>query len=113
MRLVDEADRAPRKCAVSGRPNGPFIDFQVDVRAPTPNTPNFLYLHASVVKEAAQKLGMVPKAKLEKLQGRVTEMETELAELRESMRVFAEFEDRFPGKTSEEVLDDLKASVAA
>jgi hypothetical protein len=99
MRLVDEAERAPRKCAVTGRPNGPFIDFQVDVRAPSPNLPNFLYLHKGIVEEAARKLGMVPAAEVQRLTDQLAELKTELDDAREDMRVFAEFEERFKERT--------------
>lgn len=100
MRLTDNADRAPRKCAVSGRSGGPFIDFGVDFQAPNPNTPNFLYLHKAVVEDAGRKLGMVPATEVERLTDQLAGLSKELEELRGDMEMYAEFEERFKERST-------------
>jgi hypothetical protein len=100
MRVVQEAERLPRKCLVTGRPQGPFVDFQVDVQPPSPNQPHNLYIHALIVEEAAKALGMVPGAEVERLLEQLHALKGELDEAREDMRVYAEFEERFKSKES-------------
>jgi hypothetical protein len=79
MRLVDNADRPPRECAVSGRGDGPFIDFQTVIETPQPMS---LYVHTLHVEEAAKMLGMVPAREVEKLREDFAAMSTELDRLR-------------------------------
>jgi hypothetical protein len=99
MRVTDTADRAPRCCAVSGRTAGPFVDFEVECQAPNPNTPNFLYLNKSVVEEAGRRLGMVPADEVERLTDQLSALSKELEELRGDMEMYAEFEERFKGRS--------------
>jgi hypothetical protein len=99
MRVVEVAERLPRKCAVSGNENGPFIDFQQELRPVNPNEPNFLYLRAGIVEEAAKKLGMVPKREVDNLLGQLEGLKGELDELRKDMETYAEFESRFKDRS--------------
>lgn len=77
MRLTENAERRPKVCIVSGRGEGPFIDFQTTLE-PDPQ-PKELYIHKLLVEEAAERFcGMVP-------QRRVKQLEDELAELGERL----------------------------
>lgn len=95
MRVVETADRPPRKCLVTGREKGPLVDFQVNVDPPRPDIPHGLFLHKGIVEEAARKLGMVPADEVERLTEQLAGLSAELDELRGDMEVYAEFEERF------------------
>lgn len=95
LRVVEEAERPPRKCAVTGRAQGPFIDFQVQIDPGSPNVPNNLYLRAAVVEDAAKKLGMASAADLETALDQLSKVTAELEELRADHEAVAHFMERF------------------
>lgn len=95
LRVVEAAERPPRKCAVTGRAQGPFIDFQVQLDPGSPNIPNNLYLRAAVVEEAAKKLGMVSAADLETALDQLSKVSADLEELRADHAAVAQFMERF------------------
>jgi hypothetical protein len=90
MRLVEVADKAPRTCAVTGRGDGPFIDFNKIIDRPGGSA---LYLHALIVEEAAKKLGMVPGREVEKLKGELAQMSERLDEVQDIMQTAGELEE--------------------
>jgi hypothetical protein len=112
MRVVEKAERSPKRCAFSGVEKGPLVDFQVEVHPRNVNEPNNLYLRAGIVEEAAKLLGMVPKREVDNLIDQLAAHKAELDQLRADMELYAEFEERFGGKSPADVLDDMKASVA-
>ena len=80
MRLVEgPLQFAPHVCLATGRDDGLFVDFEVEPAQVDPR----LYLRASIVEEAGQLLGMVPKAEIVALQDRVAAMDDEIKSLRE------------------------------
>jgi len=82
MRVVDAAERPPRKCAVTGREQGPFVDFLTQIDPGSPAIPNNLYLRAAVVEEAAKQLGMVPKSEVDTLADQLAKVTADLDDLR-------------------------------
>lgn len=94
MRVVERAERLPRHCVVTGRANGPFVDFQVEVHPPSPNQPHNLYIHKAILEEAAKKCGMVPKAEVDRLLDQLHALSGELKELRDFMDAYGEFEEK-------------------
>lgn len=100
MRVVDAAERPPRKCAVTGREEGPFVDFLTQIDPGNPALPNNLYLRAAVVEEAAKKLGMVPKTEVDTLVDQLSKVTADLDELRGDMELYAEFEARFKERSA-------------
>lgn len=95
MRLVEVAEKAPRTCAVTGRGEGPFIDFNVIIDRPGGTN---LYLHALIVEEAAKKLGMVPGRELEKLQGKVDELSQTLDRVEEIQKTAGKLDELIGSK---------------
>lgn len=77
MRLTDRAALYPQKCLVTGRSDGPFVDFGVIIPA---GRDQRLYVRAKVVEKIAPALGMVPKADYEELKAQIAAMEDRLAE---------------------------------
>lgn len=77
MRLTDRAALYPQKCLVTGRSDGPFVDFGVIIPA---GRDQRLYVRAKVVEKIAPALGMVPKADHEELKAQIAAMEDRLAE---------------------------------
>ena len=79
MRVVEAPlDFQPHVCLATGRDDGKFVDFEVDVSQIDPR----LVLRASVVEEAGQLLGMVPQREVQALQDRVAAMDDEIASLK-------------------------------
>lgn len=97
MRFVQIAELAPRICAVSGRGEGPFIDFQTVIDRPLPTA---LYLHVGIVEEAAKELGMVPGREVDALQDQLKEMGAELERVKEIMQTAGKL-DELIGSTEE------------
>lgn len=92
MRLTDSADRPPRHCAKSGRADGPFVDFQVQID-PLPQAPHNLFLHALVVEEAAKLLGMVPAKEAEALRAELAELRPQIEAIVEVLAKAADLEE--------------------
>lgn len=93
MRVVEVAERSPKKCAVTGREKGPFVDFQVMVDPGSPNVPNSLYVHTAILEQVSKdELGMVPKREVDTLVDQLGKVTDELAELRGFMELYAELE---------------------
>ena len=77
MRKTDRAALYPQKCAVTGRNDGPFVDFGVMIPA---GRDSRLYLRTTQVERAGAMVGMVPQAEYDALKGEVLEMRERLAE---------------------------------
>ncbi|HEX6456244.1 MAG TPA: hypothetical protein VF009_06960 [Solirubrobacterales bacterium] len=90
MRLTEVAENTPRNCAVTGRDDGPFIDFQKVIDSPLPT---HLYLHVLIVEEAAKRLGMVPAKDVEKLRADLAEMSGRIDEVNEILQTAGELEE--------------------
>lgn len=84
MHVAPKADRTPRACAVSGRTDGPFIDFHTEIEPPR-NELYSLFLHKLVVEEAAVKLGMVKGKEFDTLKEGYDTLKAEFDELRETV----------------------------
>lgn len=79
MRLVEAAEFFPSACAVTGRGDGPFVDFQ----ASAPWVDPHVYVRQDVVREAGKLLGLVEASELEKAEARIAELEGQVASLNE------------------------------
>lgn len=84
MRLVEELVALPQRCLATGYSHGPQVDFEVNVPFVEPH----LYLHTSVVEEAAGLLGCVKRdvyqqviQERDALQAQVKDLERERAQL--------------------------------
>ncbi|HZN10477.1 MAG TPA: hypothetical protein VFC61_02300 [Blastocatellia bacterium] len=96
MRLVESPlDHPPRACAVTNREDGELIDFQVVIDRPLPS---WLYLNRLVVEEAGELIGMVPAKKVKKLEERMEALSRELDDLQETMKIYADFEEKLAEK---------------
>jgi hypothetical protein len=70
-KIVERAEIAPAKCAVTGDIDGPFID----TGSWCPNADPYIYLHVPYVEEIATKLlGMVSKKEVAKLEAKVKDL---------------------------------------
>jgi predicted translin family RNA/ssDNA-binding protein len=95
MRLIEgptHLQYPPRACVVSNRIDGDFIDFQKSVDA---LRPTHLYVRRSVVEEAAELCGMVPRSEVEEVRETLKAVSERLDEMKEQMQTYAEFEERF------------------
>jgi len=93
MRLIEGKTQLPfppRSCLVTGREDGPFIDFQVVIDRPEPTR---LYLKTEIVEEAGKLVGMVPKKRVEELEDQLAEMRTGLENVQDTMKLTAELEE--------------------
>ena len=79
----------PHACAVSGRDDGELIDFGVDFDGVDPH----LYLRVGVVEEAGRLIGMVPKAEVEKLSERLSDLAEELVEAQKLLASYRKVEE--------------------
>ena len=79
----------PHACAVSGRDDGELIDFAVDFDGVDPH----LYLRVGVVEEAGRLIGMVPKAEVEKLSERLSDLAEELVEAQKLLASYRKVEE--------------------
>jgi len=98
MRLIQgptHLQYPPRACVVTNRIDGDFIDFQKAVDA---LQPTHLYVRRSVVEEAAELCGMVPRAKVEEAEKLLKAVSAQVDELKEQMETYADFEERFGRK---------------
>lgn len=86
MRKTDRAALYPQKCLVTGRNDGPFVDFGVMIPA---GRDTRLYVRATQVERAGQLVGMVPKADHDALKEQVREMERALEEYGQRIEKFA------------------------
>ena len=77
MRTTERAALYPQKCLVTGRTDGPFVDFGVIIPA---GRDQRLYIRSAVLERGAPLLGMVPKAEHEELRAQIAAMEDRLAE---------------------------------
>lgn len=117
MRITEVAERPPRKCVSSGRGDGPFVDFQVQIDPPT-QAPTNLYLHTLVVEEAAKLLGMVPAREVEQFRAELAQVKEEVEWVRGVLKAAAELEEALQkvkegtdGASMAAVLADLKERV--
>jgi len=85
LRKTDRAALYPQKCAVTGRTDGPFVDFEVTVPA---GRDQRLYIRQPVAEKCGQAVGMVPQAEYDALKAEVTQMEEALAEYGERIEKF-------------------------
>ncbi len=90
MRVTEVAEHPPRKCAVTGRADGPFIDFQKIIGGPQPTA---LYLHTLIVEEAAKKLGMVPAKEVDALREQFAELEATLTRVEEIQKTAGKLDE--------------------
>lgn len=67
----------PQKCLVTGRSDGPFVDFGVIIPA---GRDQRLYIRSKVIERGAPLVGMVPKAEHEELKAQIAAMEDKLAD---------------------------------
>lgn len=84
IELPSPKGRPPHCCIVTGRRDGPLLDFgELTEKAAGVAEPH-IYLRAIVVENAArQTLGMVPKSEVDKLQAELAESEAERQRLAE------------------------------
>lgn len=85
MRKTDRAALYPQKCAVTGRTDGPFVDFGVIIPA---GRDQRLYIRQPVAEKCGQTVGMVPQAHYDELKAQVGEMEERLADYGERIEKF-------------------------
>lgn len=79
----------PHTCVVTGRDDGPVVDFNIEIEGIDPH----LYLRLSVVEEAGKLIGMVPKAEVEKLEAALNAYGEELARLQERVAAYEKVEE--------------------
>lgn len=94
MRLIEgptQLPYPPRACAVTNRVDGDFVDLQVVIDRPEPTR---LYLKTDIVEQAGRLCGMVPASEVEALKEQLQAMGAELDDLRETMNLYAEFEEK-------------------
>ena len=89
MRLADEAEFFPSACAVTGRGDGPFVDFQ----AHAPWVDPHVYIRQDIVREAAVLLGMVEGSELEAARAEIARLEDKVSELDNEVRELGRFVD--------------------
>jgi hypothetical protein len=78
MELVEKPlPFAPHACLVTLRDDGEVVDFGVDHTGVDPH----IYLKREIVEEAAELLGLVPSARVARLEQRCAELADALAEL--------------------------------
>lgn len=77
MRTTERAALYPQKCLVTGRSDGPFVDFGVIIPA---GRDQRLYIRSKVVEKGAPLVGMVPKAEHDELKAQIAAMEDKLAD---------------------------------
>jgi len=85
LRKTDRAALYPQKCAVTGRTDGPFVDFGVIIPA---GRDQRLYVRQPVAEKCGQAVGMVPQAEYDALKAQVGEFEERLAEYGERVEKF-------------------------
>src|ERR1043165_8373765 len=96
MRLVKAPlDHPPRACAVTNREDGELIDMQVIIDRPLPT---WLYLKREIVEDAARLCGMVPEREVEELREGMKALGAELEDLRDTMNLYADFEEKIGRK---------------
>jgi len=115
MRLTDKAERKPPgHCAVTGREDGPFIDFQVGLDLPR-NEPYQLYLHKLIVEEAAELCGMMRAKEVQEVIEELKELRGELAQLNEALGALdvlrKVFKEQEPGGTDANDVHDQPEAV--
>lgn len=99
MRAIDtkEPDNyplpySPKACAVSGRAEGQFVDFNVVIDTPEPTR---LYMAREIVEEAARDLyGMVSEGKAKQLEEWLDNARKERDELQDTLDAAATLEER-------------------
>lgn len=89
MRLADEAEFFPSACAVTGRGDGPFVDFQ----AHAPWVDPHVYVRQDIVREAAILLGMVEGRVLDEADGEIARLKDRVAELEAEVSELGRFAD--------------------
>lgn len=89
MRLADEAEFFPSACAVTGRGDGPFVDFQ----AHAPWIDPHVYIRQDVVREAGKLLGMVEGSELDEARAEIARLEDKVSELDNEVRELGRFVD--------------------
>jgi len=95
MRLIEgptQLPYPPRACVVTNRIDGDFIDFQKSVDA---LQPTHLYVRRQVVEDAGRLCGMVPQSEVEAVREQLHAVAEQLAEVKDQMETYAEFEDKF------------------
>lgn len=77
--LPDHRSRPPHTCLVTGRRDGPVVDFGKEWDGiPDPH----IYVRLELVEKAAETAGMVRKARVDELEGELEEANAEAARLR-------------------------------
>lgn len=89
MKVVDDGNllMPPHCCGLTRRSDGLIIDFGQEIAC---TEPPHLYLHESVIREAAELLGYVPKEKVEELTSQVSTMGDELQQLHDYLKASEE-----------------------
>lgn len=79
----------PYACAVTGRDDGPVVDFAIELDGVDPH----LYLRLSVIEEAGKLIGMVPKAEVEKLTQQLSDFAEEIVDLQKRVGAYEQIEE--------------------
>jgi hypothetical protein len=96
MRVVTAPlDHAPKACAVTNREDGELVDMQVIIDRPLPT---WLYLKREIVEDAAKLFGMVPAKEVDVLREDMKTLSAELDDLRDTMNLYADFEEKLAPK---------------
>lgn len=79
VELPNHFSKPPHTCIVTGRRDGPVVDFGKDYTGIDPH----VYIYADTVEEAAKLLGMVPETTVQAMAERLDASEREVARLTE------------------------------
>jgi len=79
----------PHACVVTGRDDGPVVDFAIEIGGVDPH----LYLRLSVIEEAAALIGMVPKAEVDRLSLALDDIVEELVEAQKQLTAYAQVKE--------------------
>lgn len=79
----------PYACAVTGRDDGPVVDFAIELEGVDPH----LYLRLSVIEEAGKLIGMVPKAQVDEVRQRLSDLAEELVEAQRQIAAYEQIKE--------------------
>ena len=79
----------PYACAVTGRDDGPCVDFAIDMEGVDPH----LYLRLSVIEEAGKLIGMVPKAEVDAIEEALADLTSKFDDVLAQLEAYKQIKE--------------------